>query len=465
MQSLRRHLQLWVLGALGFGSLCLLLTVYGLMLDELDEVYDENLKQVALAVATQMNFPNRLPPEMPQNLTRPIEVDNGLNFVTQGFDLQRRLVTSSLQGMELPPGPISGIRRVRLQEHHWYIYTIITDRGIAVAGQKASLRRQQAEEITLKFVLALVALLVFMAGLLSFALRRGLRPLDGAARQIARRSAESLVPLPANDYPVEFRPLVEAVNRLMNHLGAALDVQRQFVADAAHELRTPITALKLQMQLLVNARTAPRRAAAERELTLGIERAQRLVLQLLDLSRTPPSDMPFVEIDLREVLTNAVTELSVLATDRQIDLGLLPGKPATVDGLEHDLHTLIVNLLDNAIRYTPREGRVDADVQTRAEGVVLTIEDTGPGIPPEERKRVFDRFYRLTRAPADDATTIGSGIGLAVVQAIVERHLGHIALSDGPHGQGLRVTVVFPHSKAGRISATLQSRAAGTSCH
>ncbi len=444
MRSLRRHLQLWVLGALGFGSLCLLLTVYALALEELDEVYDENLKQVALAVATQLDFPNRYPPEVPQNLLRPIEVDSGRNFVTQGFDSQRRLVTSSTRGIELPPGTTSGIRRIRLQGHRWYIYTIITDRGIAVAGQRASLRRQQAEEISFKFVLALVALLVFMAGLLGFALRRGLRPFDAAARQIARRSAESLAPLPANEYPVEFRPLVEAVNRLMDHLGAALGVQQRFVADAAHELRTPITALKLQMQLLKNARTAPRRAAAEHELTLGIERAQRLVLQLLDLSRTPPSDMPFSEVDLRGILTEAVTELSVLATDRQIDLGLLPGGPARIDGLQHDLRTLIVNLLDNAIRYTPRGGRVDADVQPRSEGVVLTIEDTGPGIPAGERERVFDRFYRLSRTQADDATTVGSGIGLAVVQAIVERHSGQIILSDGSQGRGLRVTVVFP---------------------
>ncbi len=249
-------------------------------------------------------------------------------------------------------------------------------------------------------------------------------------------------PLAVEGVPAEAQPLVEALNGLLERLDLALATQRAFVADAAHELRTPLTALQLQLQLTERATDDSSRKAALTELRGGLERSIHLVQQLLTLARQEPDGKARATrepVALAALVRNELTTHAPLAEARHIDLGATTlDDRAVLTGDPTALRTLLANLLDNAIRYTPDGGRVDVATTAEAGRVQLTVSDTGPGIPPAERGRVLDRFYR--RAGEDQP---GSGLGLAIVKAIAEQHGATLHLEDADGG-GLRVRVVFP---------------------
>jgi two-component system OmpR family sensor kinase len=241
--------------------------------------------------------------------------------------------------------------------------------------------------------------------------------------------------------PEEVKPVVSSLNDLLERLTRALEMQRAFVADAAHALRTPLTALHLQIQLAERAADPNERAAAFDALKQGVERATHVVEQLLTLARHEPEagGRAVTEVDLGALGAEVVASDAQLAETRGIDLGLTQRDiDVAVTGERDALETLLSNLVDNALRYTPPGGRVDVAVRRSDEGVVLEVTDTGPGIPTEERERVFDRFYR---GSATDAP--GSGLGLAIVSSIAARHGARVELGDGPEGRGLTVRVVF----------------------
>jgi two-component system, OmpR family, sensor kinase len=240
------------------------------------------------------------------------------------------------------------------------------------------------------------------------------------------------------------QPLVLALNDLLGRLRAALERERAFMADAAHELRTPLTALYRQLGMLARASGEAEREAAMSTLSAGVQRSIHLVEQMLALARQEPrADSQRVPVRLDELARAIVTELVPLADAGHIDLGVAAAQPATVAGDPDALRTLLRNLVDNAVRYTPAGGRVDVTVESRAGAARLTVSDDGPGIPPEERKRVFDRFYRRAgTAPS------GSGLGLAIVKAIADAHGATLSLDAGPSGKGLAVSVTFPAQSA-----------------
>jgi two-component system OmpR family sensor kinase len=263
---------------------------------------------------------------------------------------------------------------------------------------------------------------------------------------VGTRRADALEALPTAGIPDEAQPLVRAVNSLLERLDQALSAQRAFVADAAHELRTPLAALQIQLQLCERAGDEATRQAAMAELRGGLTRATHMVQQLLTLARQAPgadTAAPRTRVVLGEVARQSLADHAPLARARHIDLGAdgLDDKLAVL-GDAAALRTLAGNLIDNAIRYTPDGGRVDVSVTTHDSGATaapyLCVDDSGPGIPPDERERVLDRFYR----PAGQAQP-GSGLGLAIVHSIAERHGAHLMLDASPLG-GLRITVGFP---------------------
>jgi len=273
---------------------------------------------------------------------------------------------------------------------------------------------------------------------------RGLAPLHQIARSVSRRTPHSLEPLRLGGVPSEARPLVESINSLLERLAAALAAQRAFVADAAHELRTPLTALQLQVQLTERAETAEERDQAMAELKLGLQRAGYVVQQLLTLARQDHahpdvSAKPWPAVRLAEIVALAAADHAVLAGAKGIDLGIsVSDENAVVRGSFEDLRTLAANLIGNAVRYTPDGGRIDVAVRSGDGNFRIEIDDSGPGIPPEDRERVFDRFVR--RAEAGEP---GSGLGLAIVKAIASRHGASIRLDASALG-GLAVRVSFP---------------------
>jgi len=269
-----------------------------------------------------------------------------------------------------------------------------------------------------------------------------LKPLEAMSRAVGKRRADALAPLAERGLPEELQPLAGSLNALLGRLDAALGAQRRFTADAAHELRTPLAALKLQLDVARRVGDDPARVAAYDDLEGGVERASHLVDQLLTLARVEPEALAAqgVDCDLVALAKDAIVARGAFAAGKRIDLGLAHATPAVVHGDPASLAILLSNLIDNALRYTPEGGRIDVGVDRDAAGAaVLTVADTGPGIPPEERERVFDRFYRGegNRAP-------GSGLGLSIVKRIADAHGATIGLDDPAEGGGLVVSVRFP---------------------
>jgi two-component system OmpR family sensor kinase len=270
-----------------------------------------------------------------------------------------------------------------------------------------------------------------------------LEPVARVRKQLASRQADDLSPVSDAGLPDEVRPLVQELNLLFGRVRTAFDTQQNFVADAAHELRTPLAALKLQVQSLERsdsrADSVEARKLAISRLSAGIERATRLVEQLLVLARQEASAAPHQPVELAGLARRAVADLIGVAQNKHIDLGLQRADAGEVEGQPDALMILLRNLVDNAIKYTPAGGTVDVSVAAEQGTLSVTVEDSGPGIPAEERERVFDRFYRV---PGSEAA--GSGLGLAIIKAIAERHGATLVLGESARLGGLAATVRFP---------------------
>ncbi|MBX3606999.1 MAG: sensor histidine kinase [Piscinibacter sp.] len=271
--------------------------------------------------------------------------------------------------------------------------------------------------------------------------RLALRPWRRFSREIESRGPDDLAPLQFGSRYRELRPVSRAVNLLLERVRAGMARERSFIADAAHELRTPLAAMRVNVEALQAHGAAPR----DRELIDGLlrsgERAQRLVAQLLGLMRSDAGSAaaPRAEVDLGALVQDRLAELSPLADRRGVELELLAPPACAVHGEREGLVSLIDNLVENAIKYAPAGSTVTVALARDDADVTLTVEDAGPGIPPALHERVFDRFYR-----AADQAQPGSGLGLAIVKAVAVRHQARVALGPGTGGQGLRVTVSLP---------------------
>lgn len=449
MRSLERDLLRWVLGALSLGTLVVVAVAYAVLLDEMNESFDADLKNVAEGVASYQRAASGWQvgarPQLPQRTDD--AVDSEIVTLTWTRDGQR--VYSSDPRVELPFAAVEGLSEARSRGEAWIVYTSVHAGGVAQAAQRRSARQQMAGESAAKIASPLVLLVLAVGGLLVYSLRRGLRPLDRAARDIAARSAASLEAIPLAEVPRELSPVVASTNELMERLSQAFTAQRRFLADAAHELRTPMTALRLQLQLLQRSDDPAARQAALAELQAGIERSQRLIEQLLQVARSERDgdDMRRERIDLGELVRSAVGSASARADARGLDLGASAASGLSIEGDAQQLRVLLDNLIENALRYTPGGGLIDVVAEAAPGAVLLRVVDSGPGIAPEERPRVFDRFYRGTAGAASDVS--GSGLGLAIAKAIAERHGADLGLHTGPDGRGLEVRVLFRPPPAG----------------
>jgi two-component system OmpR family sensor kinase/two-component system sensor histidine kinase QseC len=274
-------------------------------------------------------------------------------------------------------------------------------------------------------------------------------PLQRVLAAARSRDAASLQPLPVDGLPSEVAPLVLAFNALLERLATAFDAQRSFVADAAHELRTPLTALKLQIGLLRDTPEGPEREQALSRLRGGVDRSVHLVAQLLALARAEPGHAaPMQDLDLVAVARLALSESAPLAAQRGAEVTLEAPPALPMQGNPQALHSLLRNLVDNAIQHAGRAPHVLVSLRAEAHGVRVWVDDDGAGIPASERDRAFDRFHRREGGGGAD----GSGLGLAIVQAIAQQHGGKVALADAPGG-GLRVDVALP-SAQGAVPGT-----------
>jgi two-component system OmpR family sensor kinase len=339
----------------------------------------------------------------------------------------------------LPQITTLGFATVDTREGRWRVFGVQAETRVIQVAQPMRVREGRAAALALDTLKPFALLLPVLALTIWIAVGSALEPLRRLTAQVKARRVDALDALPAERLPDEVQPLVLALNDLLGRLRAALERERAFMADAAHELRTPLTALHLQMGMLARASGEAEREAAMSTLSAGVQRAIRLIEQMLALARQEPRpDSERSPVRLDELSRQVVTELVPLADARRIDLGIAAAQPATVAGDADSLRTLLRNLVDNAVRYTPPGGRVDVTVEAGPSAASVTVTDDGPGIPPEDRARVFDRFYRRARTEPP-----GSGLGLAIVKAIAEAHAAAVTLADGPSGKGLAVTVSF----------------------
>ena len=436
MRSIERHLALWILGAAGLGTLLLGGVAYWVVLDELNQALDDNLHAVALAVAHRG-------PMAPAFVAHDAD---GADIVVVERTASGQVSYTSDAGLPLRPSARSGFERQRLLGTEWDVYALVGPDRSVQAAQRAAFQQQEAAEVAAKLFVPFALVFGLVAAMLVLALRRGLAPLDRTAADVAARSASSLEPIDTASLPREITPLVLALNNLMRHVSDSLELRQRFVADAAHELRTPITALKLQLQLL---RSTPDEAAQRRaqdELQAGIDRAQHLVEQLLELSRAEPGNRaePQTLLELAPLARSAVGRFSPRAESLGLDLGARILADGALLGNDEALRVLLDNLIGNALRFTPRGGVVDVEVADVDGCAMLRVIDDGPGIAVEERALVFERFRRAHAAAPGRADEQGSGLGLAIVKAVAEGHGARVTLHDGHGGRGLEVRVMFP---------------------
>jgi two-component system OmpR family sensor kinase/two-component system sensor histidine kinase QseC len=292
-------------------------------------------------------------------------------------------------------------------------------------------------------VLLIVFFLVSTGLLLLFNrwfLGRAMRAVDQSAQQLTNRSPHDLRPVRADDPPSELQPMLDSVNTLFSRIERTLDSERHFTAAAAHELRTPLAAVRIQAQVAERARCGEEAKTALKSLLACVDRASRMIDQLLTLAHVEslaPGSSAFAPVRIDEVVEQVVQDLEPLLESVRVKVAL-ELEPATVSAIEFGIAALVRNLIDNAARHASHGGEIIVRAFARGDEVMLTVEDAGPGIPESERARVFERFYRLPESETD-----GCGVGLSIVQCVADAHRARVALDTSPLG-GLRVTVIFP---------------------
>jgi two-component system sensor histidine kinase QseC len=335
----------------------------------------------------------------------------------------------------------SGYSETMISGNPWRVLTRWDGRHefmIQVAEPLAE-RESLARHIALKMLLPSLLILPVLALLIWFAVGAGLKPLQRLKQEVRQRTADRLEPVGTGGVPDEVLPLTTALNELFSRLQHAFDSERRFTADAAHELRTPLAALKTQAQVALRATEENERRTALENVLRGVDRATHLLEQLLTLARVDPEAAAsgHEPVELRSLAASALADFASLAHDRHIELALEEGLASIINGNPAQLTVLLRNLLDNAVRYTPAGGSVSVALRDE-NGIVLEVRDSGPGIPADERNRVLERFYRVPGSGAE-----GSGLGLSIATRIVELHGARLILENGPAGTGLVVRVIF----------------------
>ncbi len=359
------------------------------------------------------------------------------------------LLSSQGQSSDLSFQSEPGYHNEQLDQHHWRSFMLHDPQlrlWIKVA-QRSDVREELATEIVEHTLLPLLLMIPLLGLLIAVVVRRGLNPLRRLSDQLATRNPNHMEPLKTDRVPAEISNVVDAINALLTRLDQALERERRFTADAAHELRTPLAAIRihaqnLQQQLL---RTATDNSSQTPGMIIeGVDQMTHVVEQLLTLSRLEfASDQLQQPIDLSKLLRQVTADLAPLALDRSQQLELDAPDRIIIDGDSASLSMLCRNLIDNAIRYTPPSGHISVAIKQRLGQVCFCVCDTGPGIAPHERDKVLQRFYRLA-----DQTISGSGLGLSIAQQIVDQHGASLTLGDVEGGSsGLTVRVCFDQAQ------------------
>ncbi len=438
--SLRGRLLALLAGLVIVGSALQVATTFRAAISEADDLFDYHMRQIALSLRDAGYATVGA-----SAFGAPADFD----FVVQVWSAQGVRVYQSHRHVWLPQEAVLGFSVVQAPDGEWRTFAVSTGDRVIQVAQSVAVRRDLALRYATRSAWPVLGLAVVLLAGVWWVVTSSLAPITRARREIARRDARSLSPIDAEGLPSEVVPLVAELNALLARLRDALLARQRFVADAAHELRTPVAALKLQLQVLERARDDASRAQAFERLRAGVERATRLVEQLMALEREQASEAPATQtpspaprdtVVLAASARDALACCAELAAARGIALSIDADETVHVCADAVRLDALLRNLVDNAVRYTPDGGRVHLTVVRDGSHALALVDDTGPGIPPEDRERVFDRFYRRPGARGN-----GSGLGLAIARTAAEALHGSVTLGVSPLG-GLRASVRLPAS-------------------
>ncbi len=442
-RSLRMRLIGLLLLAIVFAAGVQVAVVYRQARAEADSIFDYHMEQMAQALRAGVampGLPSPMPPPLVPRDDRP--TPEAFDFFVQAWTHEGLRVFQSGTSADLPQRATLGFSNLEIDGRPYRVYSMQTRAQVIQVAQDMRPRQAMARALAWRTVWPIVGIAPLLMLVAWAVVSASLAPVARVRRQVAAREADELAEVSEAGLPDEIRPLVHELNLLFGRVRQAFDAQKNFVAEAAHELRSPLAALRLQVQGLQRARDdATRELAVERLLT-GIDRATRLVEQLLMLARQqarPAGGEPPQPVALATIAAQVVADLVPLAVSKRIDLGLLEADAGLVHGHAEPLRILLTNLVDNALKYTPEGGTVDVSVRREAGQQLLAVEDSGPGISEGDRARVLDRFYRVP-----GSTTTGSGLGLAIANAIAQLHGATLELDRSPRLGGLRIGLRLP---------------------
>ena len=452
MRSIHSRLVLGLLGSLLIAQMLIYVMVYARIEDEIDDLFDGELQRSAIALSNGAP----LPPATPSRGKVENPQAGMVVSIWDGSLTHPPSQSVRMDGLLRAP-PLPGFSKVSIDKRRWRLFGAQSGNRFVLIAQPVDVRRLAARQITLRLLLPSLAVVPVAGLMILLAVFLGLRPLARVTSDLCSRSHQDLSPIPTERLPPDIAPVVHALNELMSRLGGVIAAQRNFVADAAHELLTPLTALRLQAHLLARADSPGRQREVLSELQGGVSRALQLARQLLTLARhgADAADQNATAIDLEEVVRKAVAIHVPVAEAKSIRTEIVAEASCVLVGSEDALSTMVSSLIENAIKYTDSAGAVRVSLKPVTDAIVLEVEDSGPGIPPEERERVFDRFYRR---PGNAAS--GSGLGLAIAREIATRHGASITLQSSKSLGGLSAKVKFDASGGARLLDSSLSRVA-----
>lgn len=435
--SLRFRLSLWISTAILAGAAIAGMYSYRAATEDAHRSQDTQLRQVGYLISRLDAVPSS-----PMARERVGDVDFDARLVVRFIDAPG----AALPYPERPPRFANslpdGLQTISIGRETWRVFVRTNAKGVRVAvAQQTAVRDAAARASAWRTVMPILFLGPVLVLMVTLLVRAMFQPLQRLARQLGARREHDLGELDRAALPSEVWPFVAEINKLIARTVRALAGQRRFIADAAHELRSPMTAMSLQAERLAASDMPGEARERLGALSAGLSRTRVLLDQLLTLARTQESGInQSTQVALKKAIQECLEDLVPLAEAKAIDLGVVGDADPLVGGRPVDISILVKNLVDNAIRYTPPGGRVDIGVEEDRGRAVLSIDDTGAGIAPEERERVFDPFYRVL----GNGET-GSGLGLAITVSIANQIGAAISLAGKPDGTpGLRARVVFP---------------------
>lgn len=436
--SIKQRLLISLLMATALAWLATLILSYQDTRHELDELLDAHLAQSASLLIAQIGHEaDDIEIEHAPQLHR-----YSRSVAFQVWHRGRKLLLHSAGAPNTPLSPKrEGFSDNTVDGRSWRVFSTwdTSGRYMIQVAERREARDELSETMAKNMLLPVLITLPILGLLIWFGVARGLRPLDTLSREVAQRRPDNMAVLDTGEVPIEVLPLVQDLNRLFERVGESLDKERRFTADAAHELRTPLAAIKTQAQVARASMDADERQQALNAVIAGCDRATRLVEQLLTLARLEPEHFRTGEqCGLRALSQQVIAELAPVAVSKNIELQLAADNEVSVRGVPALIEILMRNLIDNAIRYSPPGSEVRVSIVAAADGAVFSVNDQGPGVPEEAKTRIWDRFYRVLGTGES-----GSGLGLSIVSRIADLHGAATAVTTGDDGLGLRVSVTF----------------------